>query len=326
MKRLLSISMALLLIFSSAAVAKEVKIALAGTEDLQKNGEYVFIKAFADHLNANGMETKVFPSDTLGKEKERFDQVSQGLIQVDMANSAVLFKLAPISKGIFLPFLFSGNDHFDSAMKKGEIIEKINEQIEPHGVRLAGFPMRGGSAGLFNTKISISKFDDVKALRIRGKDGQQIKLFEAWGTKGTVVSWAEVANALQTGVADGYFNPPASALLYGHTAILTHFTPLDSGVSARVALLSEDWYRSLNDKEKSVVDEAVTKGIAANRKWGAEWSKNALSMLKSEGVTVTELEPGERDRFVQASQAIWEDIVTKEDLKTLISAAEYQGN
>ena len=151
-------------------------------------------------------------------------------------------------------------------------------------------------------------------------------MFEAWGTKGTVVSWAEVANALQTGVADGYFNPPASALLYGHTAILKHFTPLDSGVSARVALLSEDWYSGLDDKDKSVVDEAVAKGIAANRKWTEEWSKNALNMLKGEGVTITELEPGERDLFVQASQAIWEDIVSKDDLEILIDASQYQGN
>jgi hypothetical protein len=49
-------------------------------------------------------------------------------------------------------------------------------------------------------------------------------------------------------------------------------------------------------------------------------------MLKGEGVTITELEPGERDLFVQASQAIWEDIVSKDDLEILIDASQYQGN
>ena len=321
MKRLLGAVTAFTMSFSTMAMAADVNIALSGTEDLQKNGEYVFIKAFADHLNENGIATKVHPSNSLGKEKERFDQVSQGLIQVDMANPAVLYKLAPITKGLYLPFLFSGNENFDESLKKGKIIEYVNEQVTPHGVRLVGFPMRGGGMGLFNSKHPVSKLSDVHDLRLRGKDGVQIKLFEAWGAEGTIVSWAEVANALQTGVADGYFNPPASALLFGHTAVLNNFTPLNAGPSARMAIISQDWYAGLDDKTRAIVDEAVAKGIAANRAWADKWIESAMKQLKEQGVTITELEPGQRELFVEASKKVWGDVLDEKELAILTNAA-----
>ena len=320
MKRLLGAITALSMSFSSMAMAAEINIALSGTEDIEKNGEYVFIKAFADHLQANGMETKVHPSDSLGKEKERFDQLSQGLIQVNMANPAVLYKLAPVTKGLYLPFLFSDNENFDESIKRGKIIEYVNEQITPHGVRLAGFPMRGGGMGLFNSKHPVAKLSEVQDLRLRGKDGVQIKLFEAWGAEGTVVSWAEVANALQTGVADGYFNPPASALLFGHTSVLNNFTPLNAGPSARVVILSQDWYTELDDTTKAVVDEAVAKGIAANRAWAEKWIESATTQLQEQGVTITDLEPGQRELFVEASKKVWGDVVNEKDLAILTNA------
>ena len=52
---------------------------------------------------------------------------------------------------------------------------------------------------------------------MRALDELQIQTFEQWGAKGTIVSWSEVPNALQTGVAEGYLNPPFVPLVFGHT-------------------------------------------------------------------------------------------------------------
>ncbi|MEO4042187.1 TRAP transporter substrate-binding protein [Hoeflea sp. CAU 1731] len=315
-----SIVIALAVLFVPvSSYADDVLIALSGTEDIEKNGEYVFIKAFADHLKENSMSSVVHPSNTLGKENERFDQVSQGLIQVNMANPAVVFSLSPITKGLYLPFFFSNDAQFDSALGSG-LLDDINSELTPHGVRLVGFAMRGGQAGLFNSKLDVEELSDVKKLRLRGKDGEQVKMFEAWGASGTIVNWGEIANALQTGVADGYFNPPASALLFGHTDILKHYTPLNAGVSARMILASQDWYEGLTDEERGVVDDAVAKGIAANREWAADWSASAINQLSDKGVTIADLAPGEREKFVEASKAVWTDVVSQDDLDKLLSA------
>ena len=70
----------------------------------------------------------------------------------------------------------------------------------------------------------------------RALDETQIKLFESWGTKGTIVSWSEVPNALQTGVADGYMNPAFVPLMFGHTDFIKHYTNASMVPSPTLAL------------------------------------------------------------------------------------------
>ncbi|WP_284223832.1 TRAP transporter substrate-binding protein, partial [Brevundimonas denitrificans] len=256
MKKLLYATLALVGL-ALPVQAETVSIALSGTEDIKKNGEYVFAKTFSDHLNANGVKTVIHPSNSVGKEKERFDQTAQGLVHVNFADAALLFKLAPMVKAIYLPFLYNGNRHFDEVVEKSNMISRINDDLGVHGIRLAAFPFRGGQAGIFNTQHPITKFIDLSDIRVRAKDNLQLKIFESWGAKATIVDWSEVANALQTGVADGYVNPPAAATLFGHTDILKHFTPMNIGPSPRTVLLSEDWYASLDDDTRKIIDDGV---------------------------------------------------------------------
>ncbi|MBO6826484.1 MAG: TRAP transporter substrate-binding protein [Sneathiella sp.] len=299
------------------AHAEKITIALSGAEDAEKNGEFVFARAFADHLNTHGMETVFHPSNSLGKENERFDQTSQGLLHVNFADPALMFKLAPMIKGIYLPFLYRDNNHFDEVVAKSDMIGLINSDLTRHGVRLVAFPFRGGQAGVFNTQHEVTTFDGMSDLRVRAKDKLQLALFNAWGAKATIVDWSEVANALQTGVADGYVNPPAAAILFGHTGILKHFTPMNIGPSARSLILSEDWYAALADDERQIVDDAIQKGHEANRLWTAKWMQDAELLLGSKGVLISPLEKGERVKFVNASKPLWPMIVGEENMRIL---------
>jgi len=323
MKKLMKGALASLMIMMAGTVSAEtINLAMPGSEDPKRNGEYIFAKTFADYLGKNGMEVRIHPSNSLGKEKERFDQVSQGLIHINLADTSLMFKLAPLSKGFYLPFFFKDNAHFDAVLKEGSVLGQINKDLNSHGVRLAGFNLRGGQVGFFNTKMPVSNFSELGNLRMRSKDGLQAKLFGVWGAKSTVVSWSEVANALQTGVVDGYINPPAAAILVGHTDILKHFTPMNAAPAARAIMISEDWYVSLDEKQQKIVDEAVAMGVAANRKWLGAFTGGVMKLLKAKGVTVTDLEAGERDKFVAASQKVYGKIVDKDNLAILTKAAQ----
>lgn len=318
MKRLSAICMAFFMGIAAPASAGGIIVALNASMDAAKNGEAAFVEAFQEHLNANGMQVQVHPANSLGGEKERLDQVSQDLIQVNLAHPAVLFKTAPIVKSLYLPFVFSDYRDFDATMANGKIVNTVNDKIANLGYRLVAFNMRGGSVGLFNNKKPVATLEDVSGLRLRGAEATQIDSYAAWGAKGTVVSWKEVANAIQTGVADGYFNPAASAIVVGHTDMLTHFTPLDAGPSARVVLVSEDWYSGLSPEEKQIVDDAIAKGVAANRAWTEAWIPQVKTILEKAGLTITQLEDGERDRFVEATRPVWAKHANPEDLELIV--------
>mgnify|MGYP000539584632 FL=1 len=143
---------------------------------------------------------------------------------------------------------------------------------------------------------------------------------------GTIVSWSEVANAIQTGVADGYFNPPNSAIRTGHTEFLKHFTPADITPSSRIVLISEDWYASLSDEEKSQIDTALEAGKKANRDWVDSWASDVRAKHEAAGVTVTELAEGEREKMAELAQSTWSTSLPDDQLKIWTDARDAVAN
>ncbi|MFV0472980.1 MAG: TRAP transporter substrate-binding protein [Pikeienuella sp.] len=304
-----------LALFAGAAQAAEIKIAMNSVDDPETSGEATFAHGFADALEGTGFTVSIYPSETLGKEKERLDQVSSGLLEVNLAAVSTPYAISPLLKGVTLPFFFDSTAQLDEILAQDGMMEKINAPLLDSGVRLVAVNYIGIPMGIHNAKKPISTVADMADLRFRALNPEQIDLMEALGSNGTVVAWAEVANAIQTGVADGYFNPASSAIRGGHTGFLVHFTPAELFPAARAILISDDWYNSLSEEEQGQIDAAIAAGVAANRKWLADWTELVAERQKELGVTVTPLAEGERDKMVEMSEPV---------RKTQLSAEDYQ--
>jgi TRAP-type C4-dicarboxylate transport system substrate-binding protein len=316
-----SLAAALLSTLLATAASAEVKIALDTPADLEKSGTYVWVNAFAEHLRANGMEVTEFERGALGGEAERLDQVSSGLLEVSMGDTKSPGSISSLVWGYTLPFLFSSSAELNAAVGESGIIDQINEETTEQGVRFLAFVGLGVPNGILNTKKPIERLEDMSDMRFRALDERQIDLYKAWGTTGTIISWNEVPNALQTGVADGYLNTPVAPLLFGHTGFIKFFTDARFSPSTRAAIASEAWWQGLSDDEKAIVSEAVDIANAANVAWTIEQEK-VLDELRAAGVTVTTLSPEERERFRQASLPVYDSgLLTPEELTIWTEAA-----
>jgi len=283
----------------------EVKIALDSPPDLKKSGTYMWAHTFGEYLNAHGMEAVEYERNSMGEEAERLDQVSQGLLEVSMSDAKSAGTLDGTIFGAMMPYFFEDLDQLDMALDEGGMLAKINEGTTPKGVRVLDLVMTGTPTGIFTTEVPIREFADMKGVRMRALDEVQINTFENWGSKGTIVSWSEVPNALQTGVAGGYINPAFVPLTYGHTAFIKYFTNARMSPSVRIAIASEDWYQGLSDEEREIVQQAVEKAHEANRNLVSDDSA-VLRQLEEAGIEVIELSPEEREKFREASQPIYE--------------------
>lgn len=321
MKKLLGTAFAAVLA-ASPVLASEVKIALNGVNDPEANAEAAFIAGFEAALEGTDFSVSVFPSDTIGSERERFDQVAQGLLEVNLATASTPYGMSPIMRGIALPFLFETPEELDQVLAETDLMDRMNEPLLPNGVRLVGVNYIGMPLGFHNTSRAITRMEDLEGLRFRALNAEQLAYIEALGAAGTIVAWAEVANAIQTGIADGYVNPPNSAIRTGHTEFLRHFTPAEITPSTRLVLVSEDWYSALSPEEQAQIDAAIEAGVAANRAWVENWSGIVEERHRAAGVTLSELEPGERERMVAAAQPTWADVMEPEHLQAYIDALE----
>src|SRR4030042_578103 len=286
MKKMLVLCLALFGVLALAGVcqAAEVKIALDSPPDLEKSGTYVWAKAFGDHLKANGMAVKEFPRDALGAEEEKLDQVTQGLLEVSMSDLAKAGQLEPSIFEFNLPYIFESTEHMDRAVQKTELFKKVNDGTTKKGVRVLALVTAGAFGGLANTKKPVNTPEDLKGLRIRAMDKAQAQYVEAWGASTVIVPWAEIYNALQTGIADGYLNPAVVPLLFKHTEVLKHYSDLRYSTPLRLAICSEDWYKKLTADQRKIVDDASAKATAANRAWQIPIDKTGLGDLEEGGM------------------------------------------
>jgi len=324
MRKMLCLCLALFGVLALAGVcqAAEVKIALDSPPDLEKSGTYVWAKTFGDHLKANGMAVKEFPRDALGAEEEKLDQVSQGLLEVSMSDLAKAGQLEGSIFGFNLPFIFDSTEHMDRTVQKTDLFKKVNDGTTKKGVRVLAMVTAGAAGGLANTKRPVNTPEDLKGLRIRAMDKAQAQYLEAWGASTVIVPWAEIYNALQTGIADGYLNPAVVPLLFKHTEVLKHYADLRYSAPLRLAICSEDWYKKLKPDQKKIVDDAAAKATAANRAWQIQIDKTGLEDLEKAGMKVTRTTAEQRAMFAKLARPAYEKIVSREVAEAFIKASE----
>jgi TRAP-type C4-dicarboxylate transport system substrate-binding protein len=311
----------LAILIATGAGAAEIKIALDSPPDMQRSGTYVFAHALYEHLKASGVDAKELPVNTIGGEAERLDQTTQGLLEVDMADLARAAQLDQRVFGFITPYLFDSLDHLDKVVAESTLMKQINDAMAKKGARIAALVPVGGATGIFNTKKPITKPEDMADLRIRALDENQLKLLRAWGSNGVVITMPEVANALQTGTANGYINPPFVPFLFGHADILKYYTDANISVPLRVALVSSDWYAKLAAKDKATFDEGVAKAVAANRAWVKGSDTTAIAQLEKAGIQITHLSPEGRARFKELSKPAYTAILTQAEVQQFIDAA-----
>jgi TRAP-type C4-dicarboxylate transport system substrate-binding protein len=304
-------AMAMAMILASPALA-QVKVALDSPPDLQGSGSYVWAHAFVENLKADGMPAQEYQRGALGSDDELLDQVSQGLLEVSMSPLGITGSIDNMIYGLRLPYFFDTMEQVDKALYEGGMLAAINEKLTPKGVRVLAVNTVGQGSGIFNSKKPVTKVADMAGLRMRALDESQIELFKAWGSTGTIVAWAEVPNALQTGIADGYLNPPVVPLLFGHTDFLKNFTDAEVSPSLRVTIVSEDWYSRLSEADRKKVDAAAAAANKANREW-LKKQDAVYGKLEAAGVKITKLTPEARQEFRKASAPAYESGLLKKE-------------
>lgn len=311
-----------ILILAGASHAAVIKIALDSPPDIENSGTYVWAKAFGDHLKANGLDAKEFPRDALGAEEEKLDQVSQGLLEVSMSDLAKAAQLEPSIFGFHLPYMFDSQEHMDRVVQKTDLFKKVNDGTTKKGVRVFALVTTGAFSGLANTKKSVNTPEDLKGLRIRAMDKNQVQYIEAWGASTTIVPWAEIYNALQTGIADGYLNSAVVPVLFKHTEVIKYYSDIQYAAALRIAICSEDWYKKLSPAHRKIVDEAVQKATAANREWQVQIEKKGLQDLEKAGVKVTRNTPEQRALFAKPARTVYEKVVGREVAEAFVKASD----
>lgn len=255
---------------------------------------------------------KLYPGVSLvqGDQTREFSAIRQGVI--DMAVGSTI-NWSPQVKELNLfsmPFLMPDYKAMD-ALTQGDVGKQIFSIIDKAGV----MPLAWGENGyreITNSKKALRTPDDIKGMKIRVVGSPLfLDTFTALGANPTQMSWADAQPALTSGAVDGQENPMSiftAAKL--HTVGQKHVTMWGYVADPLVFVVNKDVWASWSEADRVIVRQAATDAgkqqIAIARKGLAEPGQPLLKDIEALGVTVTKLNPAEREAFVKATRPVYE--------------------
>jgi len=279
---------------------RDVLAALAGAANSPVNGVWIWMDAFARTLRGAGLSVEISANSALGSEPDRTEMTGLGLLHANDAGITELVAYSDAYRAPGLPFLLDDIGHFERFIAAPGFRSWLDRELEPAGLVFADAALLGGMSGLFTARTPVREIADVERLRLRAMGRLDLLMIEALGASGVQVAWEEVPQALQTGIAQGYFNPPLAPVLFGHGSQIGYFLDLNMSAAHRAVVLSARWLDSLTPEGRAATERAVAAGHRANRDWARNGRAREMAALA--GIDIEVLEPDSELRRIFAER------------------------
>ncbi len=274
-----------------------------------------FMGQLIEQRTAGRFKIQMFPSSTLGQEKDTIEQTRFGVIDMNRINMAPLNNLIPETNVPGLPFVFRSVDHMRKVMD-GPIGEEILKAFEAHGmIGLAYYD--SGARSFYNSKRPVTKLEDLKGLKIRVQQSDMfIALVNALGANATPMPFGEVFTSLQTGVIDGAENNWPSYESTRHFEVAKHYSKTEHSMTPEVLVMSKRAWDRLSDADKVVFRTAAKESVLKMRELWEAREKASEAAVRAKGAMITDVD---KKPFIDAMKPVYDKFVTDAKLKDLLA-------
>ncbi|MZI95687.1 hypothetical protein F9817_21120 [Vibrio sp. CAIM 722] len=296
------------LLISATAHAASVNVALDANPNREQSGTYRYVDNLLTNLKKVGWDTETFPRDTIGGENDRLDQVRAGILDISMSDFSIATQFVPELQVLQLPYTFKDPKSELNFFTKSDYLETVNKKLANEGMRILAIAPNGGFLGIFNSKKPVKTVTDMKGLRFRAMDENQLTMFKLMGANGVVIPFSEVPNAIQTGIADGYINASSVPLTFGQQDLFKYFTNAKVIISARLVLASDSWWNDLSDSEKKQFNQASAAAQQEVFDWVDKSEDKHMQELQAAGIQVYQPTDAELATYKTATENMTKQI------------------
>ena len=266
------------------------------------------------------IEAQHFPASQLGSYTQLIEQSRIGTIQVTTGGPDTEEAVAPeiAVTGGAPGFIYRDEAHVDRILG-GAIANDVSAIARAKtGVEFVAF----GEVGFRHllSKRPVAKLEDLKGLKIRTPELKVwVDFWRKLGANPTPLAYAEQYSALSTGVIDGLeadFFSISGFKWYEQAKNLTlsyhWFLPKAVRVNGK-------WLDGLPPDLQKVVRDTAKEVFAEQRAQNRAKANDALAALEKAGVNVIRLSDAEKQRWVTATQSLFDEFGAKSaDTKAMI--------
>lgn len=239
---------------------------------------------------------QVFPGAQLGQEREAFDLVNQGAVDISLTSTPIPENIYPPMAVTGVPYLFRDWDHA-IAMYNGEfgagLIEGMRQTTD---VEVLGF-FHIGFRDLLFAKEGRTSLADMAGLKMRSPENfVWIRMFELLGTQPTPVTWGEVYSAMQMGVADGLDTPAIAVIDNKFFEVTKALVKTGHMFGSMMIAMNDGKFQALSAEDQALIVEAAREmGSYMDNEVTRPAEAQAYARLGELGIEV--LEPDNIDEY-----------------------------
>jgi tripartite ATP-independent transporter DctP family solute receptor len=288
MKKLLSILMALSILFWASATAAAVKIKL-GVVTKPGSAQNIVAEKFKELIEArsNGdITVQIYHSASLGNETEILQQIQMGSVEMGVITSGPFDTFDPIASVIDYPFLFKDYNQVDEILD-GPLGKEILTSLENVGFKGLCFS-ENGFRNLTNSKHPVEKPEDINGLKVRVMSSTLHRsIWQSLGANPTPMPWP-IYTELEQGVIDGQENPLWVIEVYKFYEIQKHMTLTRHVYSSHINVASLKWWNALDSNTKDLIQKSIYEAAVFQRKDNRTKNAERLRFLKEKGMQIEE--------------------------------------
>jgi tripartite ATP-independent transporter DctP family solute receptor len=293
------------LVAGAAAPTWAQVVLRAGHNQIPEYPHGKIIVYFADKVaerSKGTLKVQVFHQGTLGQERELFEGMRLGTVDMAKTITSVIGNTVP-EFGIFdLPYLFRDLDH-QLQVLNGPVGTQLLAKLEGAGIK-GLFWMEQGTRSFYLAKKPVRNPADLKGMKIRVMESPiMVDTINTLGAAATPMPWGELYTSLRQGVVDGAENAPDAIYTAKQYEVTKFYALTDHFRTPTLFMISLRTWNRLSEAHRQVILDAS--------KDAAEWGKNLYSQeaaeylkkLKVAGMEVIEVD---REAFRKAVEPVYQ--------------------
>lgn len=258
-------------------------------------------------------KVEVHLAGSLYNERTALEAVVNGAIDFGGASNANWAAFTRTLLFMDLPYVIDDEEAFRK-VTHGEVGDAIRARFERDGFKLLMVLDNGGFRDIVNIRRQIRVPNDLKGLKFRTTASPvEIAMFRNWGAIPTSIDWAEVYNALSSGVVDGEFVMPTWLATAKHYEVLKHSTRNRAVIGVQTLAMRKDRFDRMAPELQKVILAASREAQEYGNQQDALLSEKAREYARSLGVVEYTPTDEEMKTWRSTGREIWKEFEGKID-------------
>ncbi|MBQ2834378.1 MAG: TRAP transporter substrate-binding protein [Clostridia bacterium] len=291
MKKILSLILAMCLVFALASVAGAQTLALnhvGATDHPYQDGSLKLAELVAEYTGGE-LTIDVFPASQIASGAKAIEMVQTWTLDIAVESTMSLSNFVPEVGVLDLPFLFSTKEEAFKVLD-GPVGDKLEAACEAQGFKILGW-WDNGFRSIVSTKGIVDEPADLKGLKIRTPESQVfLTTFETLGAVPTAMAVSEVFSSMQLGTVDATENSDSNCIKNKYTDICPYYSATKHIYTAEPVIMNLDTWNMLDASVQEALQKACDEATAYQREKSLALDEVNMQTVRDLGVELFILE------------------------------------